>query len=74
MGQPVRSLGVPWESTRSPALRGDIALGPGDQFDAIEYVYEHQPLTEKLICAVVPSATPAVALATARAVGYSVAE
>ena len=74
MGQPVRSLGVPWESTSSLALRGDVALGPGDQVDAIEYVYEHQPLTEKLICAVVPSANTAVALATARAVGYSVAE
>jgi hypothetical protein len=42
--------------------------------DAIEYVYEHQPLTEKLICAVVPSTNTAVALATARAVGYPVAE
>jgi len=41
--------------------------------DAIEQVYGHQPLTEGLIRAVDPAADTAVALATARAVGYPVA-
>jgi hypothetical protein len=42
--------------------------------DAIEQVYGHEPLTEGLIRAVDPAADTAVALATARAVGYPVAE
>lgn len=42
--------------------------------DAIEQVYGHEPLTEGLIRAVDPDADTAVALATARAVGYPVAE
>ena len=39
----------------------------------IEQVFTHQPLTEELIRAVDPAADTAVALATARAVGYPVA-
>lgn len=42
--------------------------------DVIEQVYSHQPLTEGLIRAVDPATDTAVALATARAVGYPVAE
>jgi hypothetical protein len=41
--------------------------------DVIEQVFTHQPLTEELIRAVDPAADTAVALATARAVGYPVA-
>jgi hypothetical protein len=41
--------------------------------DVIERVFAYQPLTEGLIRAVDPAADTAVALATARAVGYPVA-
>jgi hypothetical protein len=40
----------------------------------VERVYGHQPLSEGLIRAVDPAANTAVALATATAVGYPVAE
>ena len=42
--------------------------------EAIAQLYRHQPLTERLIRAVDPDPDMAVALATARAVGYPVAE
>jgi hypothetical protein len=42
--------------------------------DAIKRIYRHQSLTEGLIRAVDPGADTAVALGTARAVGYPVAE
>jgi hypothetical protein len=42
--------------------------------DAITQLYRHEPLTEQMIRAVDANADTAVAVATARAVGYPVAE
>jgi hypothetical protein len=46
----------------------------GVPLDAITQLYRHEPLTEQMIRAVDPNADTVVALATAMAVGYPVAE